>query len=126
MQVNIHLGWAYALFTRISSFPPLSLAMSALQRAMLFLSVTSGWTVDMPFLSSAARTSVLRAVAMTWRPCMRSGSFPLALQAIGSGALPLEWNSTARAWPMPPGVHLSRSVRMELWGWQRNSPCVIW
>lgn len=88
-------GDTYALLTRMSSFPEVMRLVVSLHAAILAGFVTSSWRVHMPISARSRIKGRFRAVAMTKQA--------------------LRWNSTARAWPIPPGEQLENmSVSMKL------------
>lgn len=81
-----------ALLNKMSSLPPVLLAISCFKRAMLSGEVTSRAKVSMPFSERLFSDFSDRAVANTRRP--------------------LAANSRARALPEPPSEHLSRGGKI--------------
>lgn len=96
----------HALLTKISSFPPVALPTSALAREIDSGSVGSNRTSSMPILANDCIDSKDRDAAKTRRPIPLLNDTLLEANHIcineeQEDDTPLEWNSTARACPIP-------------------------
>lgn len=98
-----------ALFTNMSNPPPVRSSTVFLISAMFSEDKTSRARVSIPRASRSLISSFMRAVAKTRIPVENGMRECLATKGCGILKLfyvPLEWNSRASAFPIPPGEHL--------------------
>ena len=123
LTMGVRADATYALLTKMSSVPPVSLVTAFWQVTTLSSSVTSSGRQLMPSPASVCITAGLRAVAMTWNPLTASVELGEIIFLMDN--IPFALKARHISYPIPPGVHLDDS-QSEHAGLRRHldtSPC---